>query len=195
MVAGEADVPGFLAKSANSSLEWLGRTSFGVHRESTASCSCSGSRFPKRPCPATLRPCTEVPGNRGGRLFAIKRSPSDIRTILSTPTKTWRSRPECSDRVNLTRFARQIARLDTGDRRLPQPRGIAAPLRLRARSASLRTFRYSIVPKRSSTAGANPVSVSVRMRGPPRHTARFLKAGASRKVCGPSFEKGQGYDR
>jgi hypothetical protein len=43
--------------------------------------------------------------------------------------------------------------------------------------------------RRSSTAGANPVSVSVRMRGPPRHTARFLKAEGS-PVCGPSFEKG-----
>jgi len=29
------------------------------------------------------------------------------------------------------------------------------------------------------------------MRDPPHHTARFLKAGGSRKVCGPSFEKGQ----
>jgi hypothetical protein len=71
--------------------QWLGRTSLGVHRESTASCSCLGSRFTRRPYPATWRPCTEVPGNRGGRLFAIRRSPSDTGTILSTPTKTGRA--------------------------------------------------------------------------------------------------------
>ena len=100
------------------------------------------------------------------------------------------SRPYCSYRGNLTRSARQIAKLDTGSRWLSQPRGIAAPPRLCARSASLRTFRYSTVPGRSSTAGANPVSVSIRMRSPPRHTTRFLKAGGS-PVCGPSFEKGQ----
>lgn len=100
------------------------------------------------------------------------------------------SRPDCSYRGNLTRSARQIAKLDTGSRWLSQPRGIAAPPRLCARSASLRTFRYSTAPGRSSTAGANPVSVSVRMRGPPRHTTRFLKAEGS-PVCGPSFEKGQ----
>ena len=69
----------------------LGRTSSGLHRESTASCSCLGSRFPRRPYPPTWRPCTEVPGNRGGRLFAIRRSPSDTGTILSTPTKTRRA--------------------------------------------------------------------------------------------------------
>ena len=102
------------------------------------------------------------------------------------------SRPDCSYRGNLTRSARQIAKLDTGSRWLSQPRGIAAPPRLCARSASLRTFRYSTAPGRSSTAGANPVSVSVRMRGPPRHTTRFLKAGGS-PVCGPSFEKGQAW--
>ena len=101
------------------------------------------------------------------------------------------SRPDCSYRGNLTRSARQIARRDTGSRWLSQPRRIAAPPRLCARSASLRTFRYSTAPGRSSTTGANPVSVSVRMRGPPRHTTRFLKAGGSRKVCRPSFEKGQ----
>ena len=33
-------------------------------RESTANCSCLGSRFPRRPYPATWRPCTEVPGNQ-----------------------------------------------------------------------------------------------------------------------------------
>ena len=102
------------------------------------------------------------------------------------------SRPDCSYRGNLTRSARQIAKLDTGSRWLSQPRGIAAPPRLCARGASLRTFRYSTAPGRSSTAGANPVSVSVRMRGPPRHTTRFLKAGGS-PVCRPSFEKGQAH--
>jgi hypothetical protein len=100
------------------------------------------------------------------------------------------SRPDCSCRGNLTRSARQIAKLGTGSRWLSQPRGLVAPPRLCARSASLRTFRYSTAPGRSSTAGANPVSVSVRMRGPPRHTTRSLKAEGS-PVCGPSFEKGQ----
>jgi hypothetical protein len=100
------------------------------------------------------------------------------------------SRPDCSYRGNLTCSARQITRLDTGSRCLSQPRGIAAPLRLCARSASLHTFRYRSASGRSSTAGAHPPSVSVRMRGPPRHTTRFLKAGGSCKVCGPSFEKG-----
>ena len=31
------------------------------------------------------------------------------------------------------------------------------------------------------------------MRGPPRHTTRFLKAEGS-PVCGPSFEKGQPFE-
>ena len=114
------------------------------------------------------------------------------RDDLEYSNQDWQSRPDCSYCGNLTRSARQIARLDTGSRWLSQPRGIAAPPRLCARSASLRTFRYSTTPRRSPTAGANLVSFSVRMRGPPRHTARFLKAGGSRKVCGPSFEKGQG---
>jgi maleylacetoacetate isomerase len=114
------------------------------------------------------------------------------RDDLEYSNQDWQSRPDCSYRANLTRSARQIARLDTGSRWLSQPRGTAAPPRLCARSASLRNFRYSTAPGRSSTAGANPVSVSVRMRGPPRHTTRFLKAGGSRNVCGPSFEKGQG---
>ena len=113
------------------------------------------------------------------------------RDDLEYSNQDWQSRPDCSYRGNLTRSAWQIARLDTGSRWLSQPRGIAAPPRLCARSASLRTFRDSAAPGRSSTAGANPVSVSVRMRGPPRHTTRFLKAGGS-PVCGPSFEKGQG---
>ena len=112
------------------------------------------------------------------------------REDLEYSNQDWQSHPDCSYRGNLTRSARQIAKLDTGSRWLSQPRGIAAPPRLCARSASLRTFRYSTAPGRSSTAGANPVSVSVRMRGPPRHTTRFLKAGGS-PVCGPSFEKGQ----
>jgi len=112
------------------------------------------------------------------------------RDDLEYSNQDWQSRPDCSYRGNLTRSARQIARLDTGSRWLSQPGGIAAPPRLCARSASLRAFCYSTAPGRSSTAGANPVSVSVRMRGPPRHTTRFLKAGGS-PVCGPSFEKGQ----
>jgi len=102
----------------------------------------------------------------------------------------WQSSPDCSNRGNLRRSAGQVARLDTRSRRVPQRRGIAAPARLCTRSASLRTFRSSTAPERSSTAGGNPVSVSVRMRGPPRHTVRFLKAGGSRKIRGPSFEKG-----
>ena len=111
------------------------------------------------------------------------------RDDLEHSNQDWQSRRDCSYRGNLTRSARQIARRDTGRRWLSQPRRIAAPPRLCARSASLRTFRYSTAPGRSTT-GANPVSVSVRMRGPPRHTTRFLKAGGSRKVCRPSFEKG-----
>ena len=112
------------------------------------------------------------------------------RNDLEHSNQDSQSRRDCSYRGNLTRSARQIAKLDTGSRWLSQPRRIAAPPRLCARSASLRTFRYSTAPGRSSTAGANPVSVSVRMRGPPRHITRFLKAEGS-PVCGPSFEKGQ----
>ncbi len=112
------------------------------------------------------------------------------RDDLECSNQDWQNRPDFSYRGNLTRSARQIAKLDTGSRWLSQPRGIAAPPRLCARGASLRPFRYSTAPGRSSIAGANPVSVSVRMRGPPRHTTRFLKAEGS-PVCGPSFEKGQ----
>ena len=113
------------------------------------------------------------------------------RDDLEYSNQDWQRRPDCSYRANLTRAARQIARLDTGSRWLSQQRGIAAPPRLCARSASLRNFRYSAAPGRSSPADGNPVSVSVRMRGPPRDTERFLKAGGSRKLCRPSFEKGQ----
>jgi hypothetical protein len=116
------------------------------------------------------------------------------RDDLEYPNQDRQSRPDCSYRANLTCSARQIAKPGTGSRWLSQPRGIAAPPRLCARSASLRTFRYSTAPGRSSTAGANPVSVSVRMRGPPRHTTRFLKAGGL-PVCRPSFEKGQGPEK
>ena len=62
-----------------------------VRRESTASCLCSGVTFPKQPYPDIWRPCTEVPGNCGGRLFAIRRSPLEIGTISSTPTNTGRA--------------------------------------------------------------------------------------------------------
>jgi len=90
----------------------------------------------------------------------------------------WQSRPDCAHRGNLRRSAGQIARLDTGRRCPSQQRGIAAHPRLCTRSASLRSFRCNTAPERSSTAGGNPVSVSVRMRGPPRHTVRSFKAGA-----------------
>jgi hypothetical protein len=91
------------------------------------------------------------------------------RDDLEYSKQDWQSSPECSYRGNLRRSTRQIARLDTGTRWLSRLRGIAAPSRLCARSASLRAFRRSTAPGRSSTAGANPVSVSVRMRGPPPH--------------------------
>jgi hypothetical protein len=98
------------------------------------------------------------------------------RDDLEDSIDDWQSRLDSSHRRNLRCSAGQIARLSTGSRWLSQTRGIAAPPRLCTRSASLRTSRCSTVPERSSTAGANSVSVSVRMRGPPRHTARFLRA-------------------
>jgi len=110
------------------------------------------------------------------------------RDDLEYSNQDWQGRPDSSYRGNLRFSTRQIARLATDSRWLSQPRGIAAPPRLCARSASLRIFRDSAASGRSSTAGAHPVSVSVRMRGPPRHAARFFKAGDSPKVCGPSFE-------
>src|SRR5215469_6039278 len=102
------------------------------------------------------------------------------RDDLEYSNQDWQSRPDYSYRGNQTRSARQIARQDTGSRWLSQQRGIAAPPRLCARSASLRNFRYSAAPGRSSPADGNPVSVSVRLLGEPRDTERFLKAGGSR---------------
>jgi len=101
------------------------------------------------------------------------------------------SRPDCSFGGNLRRSAGQVARLDNRSRCLSQRRGITAPASLCRRSATLRTFRCSTAPERSSTAGGNLVSMSVRMRGPPRPSVIFLKAGGSPKIRGPSFEKGQ----
>ena len=78
------------------------------------------------------------------------------RDDLEYSNQDWQGRPDCSYRGNLTRSARQIAKLDTGSRWLSQPRGIAAPPRLCARSASLRTFRYSTAPGRGATLFSDP---------------------------------------
>ena len=80
------------------------------------------------------------------------------REDLEYSNQDWQSHPDCSYRGNLTRSARQIAKLDTGSRWLSQPRGIAAPPRLCARSASLRTFRYSTAP------GAHRLQVRIQFR-------------------------------
>jgi hypothetical protein len=102
------------------------------------------------------------------------------RDDLDYSNDDWQSRADFSYRGNLTGTAEQVGRLDTRSRVPSQRRGIAAPPRLCARSAS--TFRCSTAPERSSTAGANPVSLSVRMRGPPRHTARFSEAGSRKSL-------------
>jgi hypothetical protein len=111
------------------------------------------------------------PGQSWRRFIRTQALAFRSRDDLEYSNQDWPSHPDCWYRGSLTRSAGQIARLHTGSRCLSPPRGIAAPPRLRARSGSLRTFRCSTAPQRSSTAGANPVSVSVRMRAPPRHTA------------------------
>ena len=145
----------------------------GQHRESTASCSCLGSKSPKRPY-RYLATVHRSPGQSWrtfirGQVLAFKH-----RDDLEYSNQDWQSRADCSFRGNLRRSAGQITKLETGTRCLSQARGIAAPSRFCTRSASLRIFRCGTAHERPSTAGANPVSVSVRMRGPPRYIARFL---------------------
>ncbi len=103
------------------------------------------------------------------------------RDDLEYSNQGWHSRVDCSYRDNLRCSAEQMARLYTGNRRPSPARVITAPPRFCTRSASLRNFRCSTVPERLSTAGANLGSVSVRLRGPPRYTARVLRRGGSRK--------------
>jgi hypothetical protein len=98
------------------------------------------------------------------------------RDDLEYSNDDWLSQLDRKYRRNLRRSAGQITRLDSGSRWLSQPPGLASPARLRTRSTSLRGFRSSTAPALSSTAGANLVSVSVRMRGPPRHTSTVSKS-------------------
>jgi hypothetical protein len=168
-------------------IEWLRRPSFGfprIHSELLM----LGFKVSHATVSRYLATVHRSPGQSWRTFIRNQALAFKYRDDLEYSNQDWRSRRDCSYRGNLTRSAGKIARLETGSRCLSRPRGIPAHPRLCARSASLRTFRWSTAPGRSSTAGANPVSVSVRMRGPPGYAARFLKAEGSRKIRGPSFE-------
>jgi hypothetical protein len=99
----------------------------------------------------------------------------------------WQSRADCSDCGYLRRSAGQMTRPDPRTRCLSQARGIAASPRFSTRSAGRRIFPCSTAPERSSTAGVNPVLISMRMRGPPRHTAKISQVRGSCKSPATKF--------
>jgi hypothetical protein len=90
-----------------------------------------------------------------------------LKDDLDYSNNGWEGRLDCSNGSDLRRSAEQMARLNIGIRWRSQARGIGAPPRFCTRSASVRIFRCRVAPERSSTAGTNPVSLSVRMRSPP----------------------------
>jgi hypothetical protein len=100
---------------------------------------------------------------------------------------------DCSDRGKFTGPADQIVRRVADNRGAFHSRDIATRARWRTRSDRLRVFRCERAPGQPLIVGANPLSVSVQMRGPPRH-AEILQscALAIGEWCGPGFEKGHG---
>ncbi len=97
-----------------------------------------------------------------------------------------------SYRGKFTGPAERIVRPGADNRGTSHLRVIAIRTRWRTRGDRLRLFRFDRAPERSMIARANPLSVSVQMRGPP-HSPQdpSMQRLAIGKWRGPGFDKRQ----